>query len=44
MRQASILLIEDEEAIRDMVSVTLADYGYSVVGVGTESGAPGVSY
>ncbi len=33
MKQTNILLIEDEEAIRDMVSVTLADYGYSVVGV-----------
>ncbi len=33
MRQHTILLVEDEAAIREMVEMTLAEHGYHVVGV-----------
>ena len=33
MRQHTILLVEDEAAIRDMVKITLAEHGYRVVAV-----------
>ena len=33
MRQHTILLVEDEAAIRDMVKITLAEHGYRVLGV-----------